>query len=90
MVSCTSSGADTTVREEGVFHAPLVSGSFKCDTAWVHVPLDSAFPPIRVYCSVYKWVIFCPLFCSKLIAVLLGFVVVFDWFMNGSRGVQHG
>ncbi|GMP68671.1 hypothetical protein CsSME_00028213 [Camellia sinensis var. sinensis] len=71
MVSCTSSGADTTVRKEGVFHAPLVSGSF------------TVIP-------VYKWVIFCPLFCSKLIAILLGFVVVFDWFMYGSRGAQHG
>ncbi|GMP82093.1 hypothetical protein CsSME_00036557 [Camellia sinensis var. sinensis] len=38
MVSCTSSGADTIVRKEGVFHAPLVS----------------AFPPVRVWCSVYE------------------------------------
>ncbi|KAI8008491.1 Mediator of RNA polymerase II transcription subunit 13 [Camellia lanceoleosa] len=35
-------------------------------------------------------VTFCPLFCSILIAVLLGFVGLFDWFMYGSRGAQDG
>lgn len=43
LVSCTSSGADTIVRWEGVFHAPLVSGSFS-DTVWAHVHIGQCVP----------------------------------------------